>query len=96
MRGRVFLVFRLAVKDLRNDKQAVNLSVLSTFYGNKIYTITLYYLSDYNPQVKTFAEQAMNSLKVEGATGPLGVEQQIPTTMPPVSGTAPAKPAGHA
>jgi hypothetical protein len=100
----------LAVKDMRNDKQPVNYSILSTFYGNKVYSITLIYLTDLNPQVKSFAEQVMGSFKVAGATAPLGVEQAMPaeapggstpgggSTMPPgvSSPSKPSTPAGHA
>ena len=91
----------LEVKDLRNDKQPVSYSVVSTFYGNKIYTITLIYLSDLSPQVKSVAQQIMTSLKVSGATGPLGVEQmagQMPagagSTMPPGAASPGAAGAG--
>jgi hypothetical protein len=95
----------LAVQDLRNETQPVNYSILSTFYGNRIYTITLIYLTDLNPQIRDTAQQIMSSLKVDGATGPLGVEV-MPSTMPPGAtpgsstmpsgaGGAAAKPAGH-
>jgi hypothetical protein len=85
----------LEVKDLRNPKQAVNYSILSSFSGNKVYTVTMIYPT-YNDQVKSFAQSVVGSLKVDGALGPLGVEQMISggsDTLPPGAVIPPAM--GH-
>jgi hypothetical protein len=65
------------VKDQRDPESPVYYSILSTYGGNRVYSVTLFYMTPRNQAIENTGGAIINTLRSPDMTGPYGVEPII-------------------